>query len=101
MNDASDILPRQLIVLFQPEPESIRDGYGTVTEPFGSDIPAFDGRVRELLDSLEAASLSGRLFVHRAANTITGVQSVIIGVDLDDGPTIVAELLGGSVNDFE
>ncbi len=102
MSELSDILPRQRMVLFDPEPDALRHAYETVTEPFGSDIADFEAQVRELLDSFETAAMEGRLFFGACRNAMTGERGLIVGTGREhEIPTALAELLGPSPHEMD
>src|SRR5437016_6272637 len=93
MTESSDILRRQCVTLFQPEPEAVQRAYRTVPERFDiSDL----AKVDLLLDCIEAAVMEERLFFAARLNAVTGRQGIIIAED--SGPRVrpLAELLTDS-----
>jgi hypothetical protein len=95
MTQPSDILPRQHLVVFQPEPDGIRQAYRTIADKTCVDLATFDAKVRQRLDAIEAAARAERLWVESRLNALTGAQGVIVGSDHPDSAsaTAIAELL--------
>jgi hypothetical protein len=77
MNEPSDLLQKQFIVLFDQEPEAVRHAYQTKVEPF-ADVEAFETKARELLTALEIAARGDRLGLYERRNLLGGKLGLII-----------------------
>jgi hypothetical protein len=98
MNEPSDILQRQFIVLFHQEPEPVQHAYQTRVEPV-TDIAAFETKARELLNSFEIAARGDRLGLYERWNLLVGTPGLIIGEGWQPRDVVVTNTLAELLSD--
>ena len=107
MSETGNILVRECLVLFQEEPNELRQGYQTISDPLiatGFDFVTHETQVLRVRAAMEAAAREGRLGVFGRWNRTTGARGLIVGEGFapraPEIATVFAELLAEWPNEY-